>query len=308
MSDEVDIEGVRYISSKRASQLSGYAQDYIGQLARAGLIEAKRIAGLWYVSPDSLNAYKTKADEYKPEPPRSAQYAFEPETVISFDGKQYISAARAAKTTRYHQDYVGQLARSGKILSRQIGNRWYVEQEALAAHKREKDALLGAVQARSVGFARAQYTSHEEPFFTYTPEANDLMPALGEVDGSDLRISRTSHVAQYDSSANRIPIHILDPGIRMQEKYAQKAARPSRMVPGNTLYFRTILSATLTIVIVLTIGFVSLRSSSLYTFSKPDVGKKISELASAGSVVFVGDFSEWIEKLFAPEIVYTRPK
>ena len=34
MSDEMQIEGKPYISSKRASELSGYAQDYIGQLAR----------------------------------------------------------------------------------------------------------------------------------------------------------------------------------------------------------------------------------------------------------------------------------
>ena len=35
------------ISSKRAAESSGYAQDYIGQLARKGLIEARRIGGLW---------------------------------------------------------------------------------------------------------------------------------------------------------------------------------------------------------------------------------------------------------------------
>ena len=56
MTNEITLEGEEYISSKRASELSGYAQDYIGQLARVAAIDAKRIGGLWYVSLDSLDA------------------------------------------------------------------------------------------------------------------------------------------------------------------------------------------------------------------------------------------------------------
>jgi hypothetical protein len=50
MSDEMVIEGKTYISSKRAAQVSGYAQDYIGQLARGGAIDAQRVGGLWFVN------------------------------------------------------------------------------------------------------------------------------------------------------------------------------------------------------------------------------------------------------------------
>lgn len=183
MSDTVSLEGKEYISSKRAAEISGYTQDYIGQLARKGGIDAQRVAGLWYVSLDSLNAYKTTADAYKPQPPTRAA-ASDPEALISFDGKDYISASRAAKVTGYHQDYVGQLARSGAILARQVGNRWYVEREALLAHKREKDALLAAVQAESVGIVPRPQSERqevgggadEESFFKYVHEEDDLLP------------------------------------------------------------------------------------------------------------------------------------
>ncbi len=69
MSDAISLEGKEYISSKRASELSGYAQDYIGQLARKGLIHAQRVGGLWYISMASLVGYKTKADDYVPQQP-----------------------------------------------------------------------------------------------------------------------------------------------------------------------------------------------------------------------------------------------
>ncbi|MDZ4227267.1 MAG: hypothetical protein U1D26_02195, partial [Patescibacteria group bacterium] len=188
MTDEVVVEGVSYISSKRASELSGYVQDYIGQLARRGLIEAQRIGGLWYVSMDSLSSYKKSADEYKPQiQKRSSPPPAEPESIVSFGGQDYISASRAAQITSYNQDYIGQLARSGTILARQIGNRWYVEREALLAHKKEKDALLAAVQTQSVGIVRPVVQTapmrapegHREEFYTYTRDDSvDLMPYM----------------------------------------------------------------------------------------------------------------------------------
>ena len=156
------------MSSKRAAQSTGYAQDYIGQLARGGLIDAQRVGGLWY----------------KPVVPGPKQ-ASDIDSIVSFDGKDYISASRAAKLTSYNQDYVGQLARGGKILSRQIGNRWYVEREGLLAHKSQKDSMLAAVQSEAVGLVlpKALETTrptyqHDDPLLTYTSDNRDLMPVL----------------------------------------------------------------------------------------------------------------------------------
>ncbi|MDP3646116.1 MAG: helix-turn-helix domain-containing protein, partial [bacterium] len=190
MTEELTIEGKQYISSKRASELSRYAQDYIGQLARAGLIDARRIGGLWYIHFESLKEYKDKADTFVPKPPENIQKSEWNDTLISFDGRDYISAGRAAEITGYHQDYVGQLARAGKILSRQIGNRWYVDREALLQHKEEKDDLLGAVQAQSVGIQERIDTDTEssynakfeaQPLLSYkTDQRAPLIPDLNE--------------------------------------------------------------------------------------------------------------------------------
>jgi hypothetical protein len=52
--DELEIKGKKYISSKRAAEITGYAKDYIGQLARAGKVAGTRFGRAWYVDETAL--------------------------------------------------------------------------------------------------------------------------------------------------------------------------------------------------------------------------------------------------------------
>ncbi|MBX9765379.1 hypothetical protein K2X83_01935 [Patescibacteria group bacterium] len=52
--DELDVGGKKYISSKRASELTGYAKDYIGQLLRAGKVSGTRFGRAWYVEESEI--------------------------------------------------------------------------------------------------------------------------------------------------------------------------------------------------------------------------------------------------------------
>lgn len=72
MADFFVIEGQNYISSKRASELTGYAKDYIGQLCRMGKIDAKLIGRNWFVSESSLKAHKSGGEEVQEETPTDA--------------------------------------------------------------------------------------------------------------------------------------------------------------------------------------------------------------------------------------------
>ncbi len=59
MNSEVYFEGKKYISVKKASQLTSYSRDYIGQLCRGNKIISRRIDRGWYVSEESILNYKT---------------------------------------------------------------------------------------------------------------------------------------------------------------------------------------------------------------------------------------------------------
>jgi len=56
--DEVLIEEKKYISSKRAAEITGYAKDYIGQLCREGRVPARLIGRGWYVLETAIQDHR----------------------------------------------------------------------------------------------------------------------------------------------------------------------------------------------------------------------------------------------------------
>lgn len=61
---------------------------------------------------------------------------------LDFDGEKYVTSARAGKLVGYTKDYVGQLARAGKVKARLIGRSWYVSEDSIRAHKLETHYVL----------------------------------------------------------------------------------------------------------------------------------------------------------------------
>ncbi len=49
MNNDLLFDGKTYISVGRASKKLGYTADYLGQLCRAGKIDARMIGRTWYV-------------------------------------------------------------------------------------------------------------------------------------------------------------------------------------------------------------------------------------------------------------------
>lgn len=58
MNSDLFFGGKKYISSSRAAKISGYVNDYIGQLCRDGKLESQMVGRSWYVSLDSLINHK----------------------------------------------------------------------------------------------------------------------------------------------------------------------------------------------------------------------------------------------------------
>lgn len=309
MSDEILLEGKQFVSARRASEVSGYARDYVGQLARSGLIQAQRVGGLWYISLESLKGYQQNAEAYTPQVPQKT--AQDMDATVSFDGKDYLAASRAAKLTGYNQDYIGQLARAGKVLSRQIGNRWYVERGGLLAHKAQKDALLGAVQAEAVGITRpaadlapvehASNSSSKHPeLLTYITESMDLMPVL--------------HKQEAESTANKIPVHVVHvparpavATVRGGVSIPTHRAPSAKIKRSRGIVLATRAAVALTFVIVLSYGIISLRDTSTYTLDlSPESLKSLASSQVAGAGELLEGVTSAVERLITPELNYAR--
>src|SRR3989344_3352175 len=57
MTDEIFLNGIRYLSATQAAQNSGLNPDYVAQLCRGNKIRGRRIGRNWYVSDDSLSSF-----------------------------------------------------------------------------------------------------------------------------------------------------------------------------------------------------------------------------------------------------------
>src|SRR3989344_2577345 len=82
--DEILIEKKKYISSKRAAKITGYAKDYVGQLCREGRVPARLVGRGWYVLESAIQDHrfgtKEAAEEIKEEhisPRRASVNAWE---------------------------------------------------------------------------------------------------------------------------------------------------------------------------------------------------------------------------------------
>jgi excisionase family DNA binding protein len=53
------------LSTKKASELSGYTSDYIARLARSGKISAQRVGHTWFVDLDSLQQFLEQQESRK---------------------------------------------------------------------------------------------------------------------------------------------------------------------------------------------------------------------------------------------------
>src|SRR3989344_158110 len=73
---------------------------------------------------------------------------------IFSDGKEYISAVRAAEKIGYASDYIGQLCRAKKIPGQLMGKSWYVDFASLVEHK--KNRHLGKAKKSLVSEPKGQ--------------------------------------------------------------------------------------------------------------------------------------------------------
>src|SRR3989344_3708024 len=114
---------------------------------------------------------------------------------IDFEGRNFISAKDAAKLVGYVPDYVGQLARGGKLDAKMVGRAWFISRDSILKHRemnlsatgssRVADFLYGApkvVQAKkvSVPSSVSERSGSFESELLYGREDFSLTPNLGK--------------------------------------------------------------------------------------------------------------------------------
>ncbi len=228
MSDVV-IDRQKLVSTTRASELSGYSKDYIGQLCREEKLLCRRMSGHWYVSESSVREYKDATTTAEVSEDRKVGVKLEEEgnldagaSTIREDtfersGVEYISTLRAAELTGYAQDYIGQLARNGEIAAQKNGRRWFVDRVSLLEHKKHNDNLLASVQAKASG-------AYENTATNATPVPSATMDTAGVPVEVGIHTSASpkdlSFNVRYVSETDKELVPKLKSRNRIKESYA----------------------------------------------------------------------------------------
>jgi len=89
--DEILIEEKKFVSSKRAAKMTGYAKDYIGQLCREGRVPARLIGRSWYVLEAAIQDHRFGAEEPERESKTAQSPMKSPEIQSTWESPRYES-------------------------------------------------------------------------------------------------------------------------------------------------------------------------------------------------------------------------
>ncbi|TSC70535.1 MAG: hypothetical protein CEO12_256, partial [Parcubacteria group bacterium Gr01-1014_46] len=208
---------------------------------------------------------------------------------IFFENKKYISVKDAANLTGYSKDYIGQLCRSNKILSKRVGRVWYVEEESLLNYKNTPTTF---------DFSKNLYSKKDEQKDTIPSTVNHkvLVPSpfiAGEVPTIDSFKIEVKKDTEF-------PTKSLTP----KKQFVQK----SPFVFDSNFYKKL---APLTLIIIFIISAFSVKNnlSSLTKNNSLDGRSQIASVVSTDSklnpidhsgVVVYRKINSWFEGLFSP--------
>jgi hypothetical protein len=92
--DEILIEEKKYVSSKRAAKMTGYAKDYIGQLCREGRVPARLIGRSWYVLEAAIQDHRFGTVEEPGKTLKTSRESIKPAEISStWESPRYEAAS-----------------------------------------------------------------------------------------------------------------------------------------------------------------------------------------------------------------------
>lgn len=96
---------------------------------------------------------------------------------IILEGKKFLSLKKSTELSNYHSDYLGRLARSGKLEGRLVGLKWFIEEKALNKFIAAKNILPARQQGGSdsrpeIITARQINDSWDRELFGNAPKQN----------------------------------------------------------------------------------------------------------------------------------------
>lgn len=173
--DEILIEEKKYVSSKQAAKMTGYAKDYIGQLCREGRVPARLVGRSWYVLESAIQDHRFGNQEAE---------------MHSVQPSPGISLTQTWESTRYESSNTETLPSLNLL------------QKAETASEAEKEEEHDAIQLSQLHDSWRAWFDHVEDVSAPTEEPVQVPVLTAAVDENEEKsVERTEEVT--------VPLHIV---------------------------------------------------------------------------------------------------
>lgn len=205
--DEILIADKKYVSSKRAAKITGYAKDYIGQLCREGRVPARLVGRSWYVLESAIQDHRFGA---KDEPVEAKQA---PERLTdAWDTPRYEAAEPQVLPTvnrlRNAEDEA-QAENAPSDSAAHLESAWqaWFDRVADAAHITTEAAQEPAMAVEESGEAAEEQAAEEEGEDIAVPIRAIYMPPLRKPVRDEVRQEEgaIAELGEGDIEANEAP-------------------------------------------------------------------------------------------------------
>lgn len=146
---------------------------------------------------------------------------------ISSNGEVYVKASSIAQELGYTADYVGQLCRSGQVDAQLVGRSWFVNEDSIREHKRNR---YRSTKAKSQKWVRESLAHPTTPPATpigaprpqpelnvrYENDESDMIPSLGaKMPVEESHVSEA--VSEQDEEERSVPLRFEAESVHQEE-------------------------------------------------------------------------------------------
>jgi hypothetical protein len=200
--DELTLDDKKYISSKQAAKITGYAKDYVGQLCREGRVQARLVGRSWYVLESSIKDHRfgtdtvgAKSNDSQPRAsvahqPHKLYRAWESELK---DVETYPSLTESLKNTTYNDE----IATASSDQTPYKNQAWDVE---LSEKEIEEELHREDVATKSISYSSPSINEEQnDPAYSETDWSTHEEPQIRPAEPLG------AHIRPYTGAQEHIP-------------------------------------------------------------------------------------------------------
>ncbi|MCX6788113.1 MAG: helix-turn-helix domain-containing protein [Candidatus Kaiserbacteria bacterium] len=206
--DEIIIGEKKYISSKQAAKMTGYAKDYIGQLCREGRVPARLVGRGWYVLETAIKDHRFGDQKTEQEAETESPAAVFPS---KWESPRYeASSFEVLPSVNRLQDVKESIPEeeAGSEVAQHLQDSWKAWFDRVAMNTSESVAAIEPEKQQEEEVQKEEEGDVQVPIHAiYEPIPQELLPPRRR--NSEVRSSSEEQVTEQQKKGSRVLVRAI---------------------------------------------------------------------------------------------------